>query len=78
MHFNEDLLIEALESYKAENTISETAHQKLWGCLKEYYVTGGMPQVVSEYFPMRNNRFEAMSNTRKIQNELIDEGKITT
>ena len=69
---DEELLLEALESYREENTISETAHQKLWGCLKEYYVTGGMPQVVSEYFPMRNNRFEAMSNTRKIQKALIE------
>ena len=69
---NEDLLIEVLGSYREVNTISEAAHQKLWGCLKEYYVTGGMPQVISEYIPMRDNRFEAMNNTRKIQKELIE------
>jgi predicted AAA+ superfamily ATPase len=69
---NEDLLIEVLGSYRDVNTISEAAHQKLWGCLKEYYVTGGMPQVISEYIPMRDNRFGAMNNTRKIQKELIE------
>ena len=66
------LLLEVLGSYREVNTISEAAHQKLWGCLKEYYVTGGMPQVVSEYISMRDNRFEAMNNTRKIQKELIE------
>ena len=65
-------MVEVLGSYREINTISETAHQKLWECLKEYYVTGGMPQVISEYIPMRNNRFEAMNNTRKIQKELIE------
>jgi len=69
---NEDLLVEVLGSYREVNTISEAAHRKLWGCLKEYYVTGGMPQVISEYIPMRDNRFEAMNNTRKIQKELIE------
>ncbi len=69
---NEDLLIEALESSREASTISETTHQKLWGCLKEYYVTGGMPQVVSEYISMRDNRIEAMDNARKIQKGLIE------
>jgi len=69
---NEELLLEKLESSLETGTISETAHQKLWGCLKEYYVTGGMPQVISEYISMRENRFEAMNKARKIQNELIE------
>jgi len=69
---NENLLIEALESSREARTISETTHQKVWGRLKEYYVTGGMPQVVSEYISMRNNRIEAMDSARKIQKGLIE------
>ena len=69
---SEELLLEVLELALEEGTISEVAHWKLWECLKEYYVTGGMPQVVYEYILIRKNRLEAMNNTRKIQKELIE------
>jgi hypothetical protein len=40
----------ALELYQHSDSVdthSEIVHQKLWGCLREYYVTGGMPHVLS-------------------------------
>ena len=35
-------------------------------------MTGGMPQVISEYISMRDNRIEAMDNARKVQKGLIE------
>jgi uncharacterized protein len=69
---NETPLLEILDSSSETDFISETAHQKLWQFLKEYYVTGGMPQVVSEYIMERDNPYEAMNRARKIQKELIE------
>jgi len=51
---------------------SDIAHAKLWNKLKEYYMTGGMPKVVSSYLSNRESRFEAINTARAIQQELIE------
>lgn len=69
---DDKLLFDVFESSLEKGTITKIVHQKLWRSLKEYYVTGGMPQVVSEYISTRDNQLVAMNKSRKIQRELIE------
>ena len=48
------------------------AHDKLWQLLKEYFITGGMPQVVGEYLNLRSTPVEARKRVRKLQRGLLD------
>lgn len=42
----EDVLADYIECYNGENAVSELVGSKLSALLKQYYVTGGMPEVV--------------------------------
>lgn len=68
----ESMLIEIFESFNKEKIIPEIAHIKLMDILKEYYITGGMPQVVSTYLSSRNNKVEAIKNVRSLQRDLME------
>jgi len=59
-----------VESLKSAN-IPEIAHDMLWEHLMEYFITGGLPQVVKEYIPLRDTPVEARYNTRKLQQDLL-------
>ncbi len=64
----------ALELYQHSDSVdthSEIVHQKLWGCLREYYVTGGMPHVLSTYLTYRDDPVDAMQRARDVQKKLI-------
>ncbi|WP_069471841.1 hypothetical protein [Candidatus Marithrix sp. Canyon 246] len=58
------------ESLKSAN-IPEIVHDMLWEHLMEYFITGGLPQVVKEYIPLRDTPVEARYNTRKLQQDLL-------
>ncbi|MDM8557664.1 AAA family ATPase [Candidatus Parabeggiatoa sp. HSG14] len=62
-------LIESLADIA--NPLPEIAHDMLWKLLMEYFITGGLPQIVKEYVPLRNTPVEARKNTRKLQQELL-------
>ncbi len=64
-------LIESLKSADITNPLPEIAHDMLWALLMEYFMTGGMPQVVKEYIPLRNTPVEARHQTRKLQQDLL-------
>ena len=49
---NRSLYDAYMESVKTKS-ISEAIHLKLLGILKEYYITGGMPEIVNTYFTQK-------------------------
>lgn len=78
MTFNEFLLgigdkqaFDYLESMTNETAITKTIHQHLWQRLKEYFITGGLPEVIAHYAAQQDNLYEATKVVRQKQNELI-------
>ncbi len=69
---DEKMLLELLPSALEIGNLSEVAHIRLWEKLKEYFVTGGMPQVVSTYISMHEDKAEAMRQARVLQKGLIE------
>lgn len=63
----------SLEYLENNETVVSSAivHEHLWQQLKNYFITGGMPEVVSTYLADKDNAYVAFSNVRKKQNELI-------
>jgi len=72
MALNDAMALELYQHSDRVDTHSEIVHQKLWGYLREYYVTGGMPHVVSTYLTYRDNPAEAMKRARDVQKKLIE------
>lgn len=56
--------------HQRETTGSAITHDLLWQQLKEYFITGGMPQVVREYLERREFALEARQQARIIQKGL--------
>jgi len=69
---NDKISLELFNTALTGDLQSDIAHAKLWDRLKEYYMTGGMPKVVSSYLLNRESRLEAMNNARTIQQELLE------
>ena len=65
------LLVETLKTDNLQS-IPTIAHDKLWLLLKEYFITGGMPQVVNEYLKLRSTPVEAREKVRILQRGLLD------
>jgi len=72
MALNDEMSLELYRDSDNVDSLSEIAHQRLWNRLREYYVTGGMPQVVSTYLTHRDDSFEAMRRARYVQEKLIE------
>jgi hypothetical protein len=72
MALNDAIALELYQHSDSVDTHSEIVHQKLWGCLREYYVTGGMPHVVSTYLTYRDDPAEAMKRARYVQKKLVE------
>jgi len=72
MNCEKGLLYDAFINAVSEKKISSVAHTKLWECLKEYYVIGGMPAVVRNYLTERGNKVDSMHLARITQQELLD------
>ncbi len=69
---DEQMLLELLPDALDNGTLPEMAHVKLWERLKEYFVVGGMPEVVLTYISQRESRAEAMRQARVIQEGLVE------
>jgi predicted AAA+ superfamily ATPase len=67
----EQLLIDLWHKSFKEKTIPQIGHTKLWELLKDYYVTGGMPEAVYAYQHQRQNLPQAFAEVRAIQQNLI-------
>ena len=66
-----ELLVETLDRENLQS-LPTIAHDKLWLLLKEYFITGGMPQVVEEYLNLRATPIEARKRVRELQRGLLD------
>ena len=72
MALNDEISLELYRDSDKVDSLSEIAHHRLWNRLLEYYVTGGMPQVVSTYLTYRDDLFEAMKRARDVQGKLVE------
>lgn len=66
---------EKLAHYLSQNgpkfDISKAAHDKTWNLLKHYFVTGGLPEVVSTYVQNKNTLNSAFQKCRTLQKTLL-------
>ncbi len=53
--------------------ISEYVHDYLWQRLKNYFVVGGLPEVVARYVNNQDDMFLAFEKVRQKQNDLIED-----
>ncbi len=53
----DELLVNTLKPDNLKS-LQTVAHEKLWQLLKEYFITGGMPQVIEEYLNIRSTPVE--------------------
>ena len=60
---NAETLADYIQNYKKGVTLPEVVSDKLETLLKQYYVTGGMPEVVETWF--RTNSIEQMENVQQ-------------
>lgn len=60
---NAETLADYIQNYKKGDTLPEVVSDKLEPLLKQYYVTGGMPEVVETWF--RTNSIEQMENVQQ-------------
>lgn len=51
--------------------IDDVYHRRLFDLLKRYFVTGGMPEVISQYSVNKDAPLEAFRNVRQLQKQLI-------
>lgn len=49
----------------------EILHKKLWQYFLKYYITGGMPEAVSEYLENKENERDGFSRCRKVHEKLL-------
>ncbi|MBI1909403.1 MAG: ATP-binding protein [Deltaproteobacteria bacterium] len=66
------MLVEAYDNASIDHPIAGMAHQQLWRELLNYYVTGGMPQVVLTYLAGKENKPAAFDEVRRMQKILTD------
>ncbi len=71
MAINDEKSLEVLHQAFKNFSISTIAHHHLWEQFKHYLIVGGLPEVVSTYCENKNDIFNAFSQVRIKQNELI-------
>ena len=67
-----EMLLAVYDKASVRDAIPEIAHQKLWEELLNYYVTGGMPQIVQTYMNKKTDRLTAFEEVRRAQKILIE------
>ena len=65
------LLLEAFNSSWAKGSTSPVVHAKLWDRLKEFYVTGGMPEAVATFFGHGKEHAAGLLAARDVHRELL-------
>jgi uncharacterized protein len=68
---NEEQLLNVINNFGKEKSISETAHKLIWEKLKHYFITGGMPEIVSVYCKYKKDPFKAFIEVRKKQESIV-------
>jgi predicted AAA+ superfamily ATPase len=68
----DDILADHLANIHADSTPSSVAHEKLWQRLKHYFITGGLPEVVTTFAEQKDSVYAAMKSVRAKQDELIN------
>lgn len=71
MNSGQDLLADAFDCAWKEKREPSLVHSRLWDLLKEYYVVGGMPEVVSTFFESLDQKAEGLLAARNKQMELL-------
>ena len=69
----DDIYAELLEQLTRTTTIPTVAHQHLWRRLQHYFITGGLPEVVSLYVAGQEDLFSCFNQVRAKQLDLIDD-----
>lgn len=62
---------EYLIECRLDTVLPEVVHSRLWELLKIYFVTGGLPDVVSLYRDNKDNLYNALHSVREKQQTLI-------
>ncbi len=68
----ETKLLDFLLDLNSASSIPEPIHNKLLDLLKEYFIVGGMPEVVDVYRHHRDQRLTAFKLVREVQQDLLD------
>ncbi len=71
LNSGQNLLLEAFYSCWDERRVSSVVHSKLWDSLKEYYVTGGMPEAVAVFLSHGDRKTAGLLAARGVQSELL-------
>lgn len=66
-----EMLSDVFATSWRDRNVSTIAHARLWERLKEYYVTGGMPEAVSAFFRCGDEQAAGLMAAREVQRELI-------
>lgn len=67
------LSADLIEDCTAETIIPQLAHDRIWECLKWYFIVGGLPEVVQVFVDNKQNLFVAFEKVRKKQAQLISD-----
>ncbi len=67
----ENLSADLIETCKIDTVIPPLAHDRIWECLKWYFVVGGLPEAVNCFIENKDNLFVAFEKVRSIQLQLI-------
>jgi len=62
---------ELVHRYTIDSQISTLKHEHLWNRLKQYFITGGLPEVVSTFSEQQESLFGATIAVRSLQEQLI-------
>ena len=66
------MLTTAFQGLLSDQRLSLAVHDRLWDRLKQYYVVGGMPQVVAAFVDSDARDVAAFSKARAMQRGLLD------
>ncbi|MBU4483897.1 AAA family ATPase [bacterium] len=66
------MLLSAYDDFSFELGTPDMAHQKLWRELLNYFVIGGMPEIIKTFIKNKENKFIAYEKVRESQKNLIE------
>jgi uncharacterized protein len=66
-----EILIEEYEASIQTGKTTRILHDKLMECLRNYWITGGLPAAVVEFLDYKDDRYTAFSKVRNVQQNLI-------
>lgn len=65
------LAAELVHTFNMNSEISAIKHAHMWDRLKQYFITGGLPEVVSVFNEQQQSLFDATTAVRKLQEQLV-------